>query len=80
MALKFFMRATFFQRRHRGNWNPLVEEKWNKLVTSMAKEYKILALQLGGLMIKLGQFLSTRADIMPPTFLAELEGLTDRVP
>lgn len=80
MALKFFMRATFFQRRHRGNWNPLVEEKWNKLVTAMAKEYKILALQLGGLMIKLGQFLSTRADIMPPSFLAELEGLTDRVP
>ncbi|TAA71976.1 ABC1 kinase family protein [Planococcus salinarum] len=80
MAVKFFMRATFFQKRHRGNWNPLVEEKWNKLVTEMAKEYKILALQLGGLMIKLGQFLSTRADIMPPSFLAELEGLTDRVP
>ncbi|WP_033543950.1 ABC1 kinase family protein [Planococcus sp. CAU13] len=80
MALSFFMRATFFQRRHRGNWNPLVEEKWNRLVTAMAKEYKVLALQLGGLMIKLGQFLSTRADIMPPTFLAELEGLTDRVP
>ncbi len=80
MAVKFFMRATFFQKRHRGNWNPLVEEKWNKLVTGMAKEYKTLALQLGGLMIKLGQFLSTRADIMPPSFLAELEGLTDRVP
>ncbi|WKA59668.1 AarF/UbiB family protein [Planococcus shenhongbingii] len=80
MAIKFYTQAMLFQRRYRGNWNPLVEEKWEKLVTKQAKNYKILALKLGGLMIKLGQFLSTRADIMPPTFLQELEGLTDRVP
>ncbi|MDN7247309.1 ABC1 kinase family protein [Planococcus shenhongbingii] len=80
MAIKFYAQAMLFQRRYRGNWNPLVEEKWEKLVTKQAKNYKILALKLGGLMIKLGQFLSTRADIMPPTFLQELEGLTDRVP
>jgi predicted unusual protein kinase regulating ubiquinone biosynthesis (AarF/ABC1/UbiB family) len=80
MAIKFYVQAMLFQRRHRGSWNPLVEEKWEKLVTKQAKGYKILALKLGGLMIKMGQFLSTRADIMPPTFLQELEGLTDRVP
>lgn len=80
MAIKFYTQAMLFQRRHRGNWNPLVQEKWEKLVTKQAKDYKILALKLGGLMIKLGQFLSTRADIMPPSFLVELEGLTDRVP
>ena len=39
-----------------------------------------MALSLGGLLIKVGQFLSTRADIMPPSFLYELEGLTDHVP
>lgn len=80
MAVKFYTQAMLFQRRHRGAWNPLVEEKWNNLVTKQAKQYKVLALKLGGLMIKLGQFLSTRADIMPASFLAELEGLTDRVP
>lgn len=80
MAIKFYTQVMLFQRRHRGSWNPLVQEKWDKLVTKQAKEYKILALKLGGLMIKLGQFLSTRADIMPPSFLVELEGLTDRVP
>ena len=80
MAMKFYLQVMFFHRRNRGNWNPLVEEKWNKMVTKQAKDYKILALKLGGLMIKLGQFLSTRADIMPPSFLVELEGLTDRVP
>lgn len=80
MAVKFYTQATLFQRRHRGAWNPLVEEKWNTLVTKQAKQYKNLALKLGGLMIKMGQFLSTRADIMPKSFLEELEGLTDRVP
>ncbi|MDQ0430257.1 putative unusual protein kinase regulating ubiquinone biosynthesis (AarF/ABC1/UbiB family) [Planomicrobium stackebrandtii] len=80
LAVKIFLQVTFFQKRNRGNWNPLVEKRWNEMITKQAKEYKNLALKLGGLMIKLGQFLSTRADIMPPSFLAELEGLTDRVP
>lgn len=80
LAVKIFLQVTFFQKRNRGSWNPLVEKRWNEMITKQAKEYKNLALKLGGLMIKLGQFLSTRADIMPPSFLAELEGLTDRVP
>ncbi|HSI68129.1 MAG TPA: AarF/UbiB family protein [Planococcus sp. (in: firmicutes)] len=80
MAVKFYFQAAVFQKRHRGNWTPLIEEKWEKLVTKQARQYKVLALKLGGLMIKMGQFLATRADIMPPSFLLELEGLTDRVP
>ena len=80
IAIKFYMQVIWFHKRHRGDWNPLVMEKWNRMVTKQAKDYNRLALKLGGLMIKLGQFLSTRADIMPPSFLMELEGLTDRVP
>ncbi|WP_088008356.1 ABC1 kinase family protein [Indiicoccus explosivorum] len=80
MALKFYLQITLFRKRHQGSWDPLTMDQWNRLVTGQAKEYKKLAQQLGGLLIKVGQFLSTRADIMPPTFLAELEGLTDRVP
>lgn len=80
LAVKFFLQITIFQKRNRGKWTPLVEKRWNEMITKQAKEYKNLALKLGGLMIKLGQFLSTRADIMPPSFLEELEGLIDRVP
>lgn len=80
LAVKIFLQVTIFQKRNRGKWTPLVEKRWNEMITKQAKEYKNLALKLGGLMIKLGQFLSTRADIMPPSFLEELEGLTDRVP
>lgn len=80
MSVKFFTQVTFFQRRFKGRWTVTTERKWERLVNKQAKEYKQTALKLGGLMIKMGQFLSTRADIMPPSFLAELEDLTDRVP
>ena len=79
MSVKFFTQITLFQRRYKGRFTPSVTEKWELLVTKQAKEYKRIALDLGGLMIKMGQFLSTRADIMPPSFIAELEGLTDHV-
>ncbi|MDZ5713056.1 ABC1 kinase family protein [Jeotgalibacillus haloalkalitolerans] len=80
MAVKFFLQVYFFNRRYRGRWDPSVEKKWSDLAGKQAREYKQTALKLEGLMIKVGQFLSTRADIMPRSFIIELEGLTDRVP
>ncbi|WP_040285029.1 ABC1 kinase family protein [Sporosarcina koreensis] len=79
MAVTFFIQVNRFQRRHRGRFTPDVQEQWERLVTKQARAYKRTALDLGGLMIKLGQFLAARADIMPPSFLEELEGLTDQV-
>ena len=46
----------------------------------IAHRFRPLALDLGGLMIKLGQFMSTRLDVLPPEVTAELEGLQDKVP
>lgn len=80
MSVKFFLQVASFKRIHKGNWTRETEEKWEKLVIKQAREYKETALKLEGLMIKLGQFLSTRADIMPRGFLQELDDLTDRVP
>jgi predicted unusual protein kinase regulating ubiquinone biosynthesis (AarF/ABC1/UbiB family) len=45
----------------------------------MARNYYALATELGGLMIKVGQFLSTRLDVLPPEVTHELEGLQDEV-
>lgn len=42
--------------------------------------FKATAVELGGLLIKLGQFLSARADLLPPEALAELGTLQDEVP
>ncbi|WLR51633.1 AarF/UbiB family protein [Bacillus tianshenii] len=80
MAIRFFLQVTYFKRTNRGEWTKDKEEKWNELVKKQAQQYKRTALALGGLLIKLGQFLSTRADMMPRTFIQELEDLTDHVP
>jgi predicted unusual protein kinase regulating ubiquinone biosynthesis (AarF/ABC1/UbiB family) len=46
----------------------------------IARRYRALAAEMGGVLIKLGQFLSTRVDILPPEITRELAGLQDEVP
>ena len=45
----------------------------------VARRYRQLASEMGGLLIKLGQFLSTRVDLLPPEITQELAGLQDEV-
>jgi predicted unusual protein kinase regulating ubiquinone biosynthesis (AarF/ABC1/UbiB family) len=64
---------------------PLVGEKWiargrEARYRRMARRFRGLAIDLGGVMIKLGQFISTRVDILPESILQELTGLQDEVP
>ncbi|HET6826705.1 MAG TPA: AarF/UbiB family protein [Amnibacterium sp.] len=44
-----------------------------------ARAFFVLATELGGLMIKVGQFLSTRLDVLPPEVTRELQDLQDEV-
>ncbi|MGN6271543.1 MAG: ABC1 kinase family protein [Protaetiibacter sp.] len=44
-----------------------------------ARQFHDLAVELGGLMIKVGQFMSSRLDVLPPEITRELEGLQDEV-
>jgi predicted unusual protein kinase regulating ubiquinone biosynthesis (AarF/ABC1/UbiB family) len=46
----------------------------------IAERFHALAVDLGGLMIKVGQFMSSRLDVLPPEITKELEGLQDEVP
>ncbi|WP_053073966.1 hypothetical protein [Bacillus sp. LL01] len=77
MSSKFFFQIMNFQRKHRNKWD---HEKWNNLLLAQAREYKRKALRLEGLLIKLGQFLATRADLLREVFLQELTDLVDHVP
>lgn len=45
-----------------------------------ARRFRQLAVAMGGVMIKLGQFLSARVDVLPPEITDELQGLQDEVP
>jgi predicted unusual protein kinase regulating ubiquinone biosynthesis (AarF/ABC1/UbiB family) len=47
---------------------------------AIARRYRALATEMGGVLIKLGQFLSTRVDILPLEITQELAGLQDEVP
>jgi len=46
----------------------------------LARRFRALAVDLGGLMIKVGQFMSSRLDVLPPEITAELADLQDEVP
>lgn len=53
---------------------------WAKRHEAAAESLYRLAVDLKGLYIKSGQFIGTRADIVPPEFVTSLGRLQDRVP
>jgi predicted unusual protein kinase regulating ubiquinone biosynthesis (AarF/ABC1/UbiB family) len=58
----------------------IAERTRAKRMHDFAQRFHVLAVDLGGLMIKVGQFLSSRLDVLPPEITKELEGLQDEVP
>src|SRR5690348_10454608 len=70
-------RRRVMRARERGNYDvqPNIEVLINVLLA-----FRKTAIQLGGLLIKLGQFLSSRADLLPERALAVLGSLQDEVP
>ncbi|MBB2976166.1 putative unusual protein kinase regulating ubiquinone biosynthesis (AarF/ABC1/UbiB family) [Microbacterium endophyticum] len=58
----------------------IAERTRAKRMIRFARRFHVLAVDLGGLMIKVGQFMSSRLDVLPPEITKELEGLQDEVP
>lgn len=58
----------------------LVQRGANERRRRWAAGFRHLAVDMGGVLIKLGQFLSSRADVMPPEITSELAALQDEVP
>lgn len=58
----------------------LAERTREQRLQRIAARFRVLAIALGGLMIKLGQFLSSRLDVLPRSITNELSGLQDEVP
>lgn len=57
-------------------FRPPATARWARI----ARRYRDLAAGMGGVLIKLGQFLSVRVDLLPPEVTRELSGLQDEVP
>lgn len=79
MFVKIVFQLYVFNKRNK-IWTAETQQKWEQLLKKQAAEYREKAIKLEGLLIKVGQFLSTRADIMPEVFLKELADLIDQVP
>jgi predicted unusual protein kinase regulating ubiquinone biosynthesis (AarF/ABC1/UbiB family) len=52
----------------------------SRRIRKIAIRFRTLAIEMGGVLIKVGQFLSARVDIMPGEVTDELMGLQDEVP
>lgn len=57
-----------------------VEERLPQIYRKQAIRFRETALSLGGLLIKVGQFFSTRVDVLPQEYTSELALLQDEVP
>jgi ubiquinone biosynthesis protein len=70
--------AILFVRKERFGAN-IPAEKWKALHTRFAPRFYRLAVRMRGGLIKVGQIISTRADILPVEWTSTLSGLQDRV-
>ncbi|HSL44693.1 MAG TPA: AarF/ABC1/UbiB kinase family protein, partial [Anaerolineales bacterium] len=52
----------------------------SRRLKQMAADFRAMAIRMGGVMIKVGQFLSSRLDVLPVEITEELSGLQDEVP
>jgi predicted unusual protein kinase regulating ubiquinone biosynthesis (AarF/ABC1/UbiB family) len=52
----------------------------SKRLVKIASQFRHLAIRMGGVMIKVGQFLSSRLDVLPKEIIDELSDLQDEVP
>jgi predicted unusual protein kinase regulating ubiquinone biosynthesis (AarF/ABC1/UbiB family) len=82
--MRFYVRVAW----HLAWWDLLLVRLWPQRARQsrpdrfrrLARRFRLLAVEMGGVMIKLGQFLSARVDVLPPEITAELAGLQDEVP
>lgn len=71
-----FYSIKFKKLWHKKSWP---ESHRQELYVAEARRFRKTAVELGGLLIKLGQFFSTRVDVLPQTAVQELAGLQDEV-
>jgi len=66
-----------YTRFLRGQWQ---DEAASALYTRQARRFVQFAIGMGGLIVKLGQFMSVRIDLLPKEYIDELSQLQDALP
>ncbi|KAL4625109.1 hypothetical protein ACB092_05G000400 [Castanea dentata] len=78
MALVIYLDYKVLQQREKWASNP--NTLWEKAHERDAKRVLSLIIELGGLWVKLGQYMSTRADVLPDAYISRLKLLQDSLP
>jgi predicted unusual protein kinase regulating ubiquinone biosynthesis (AarF/ABC1/UbiB family) len=73
-ALSILIQVYWYRIRKKSN------SEWEKLWEKIGREFRQTLFELEGLLIKVGQMLSIRADLLPNGFIRQIQDLVDQVP
>ncbi|MCR6105629.1 AarF/ABC1/UbiB kinase family protein [Salipaludibacillus agaradhaerens] len=73
-ALTIFIRIYWYKIRKK------TQSEWDHLWEDIGRGFREILFDLEGLLIKIGQLLSIRADLLPRPFIEQIQDLTDKVP
>ena len=54
--------------------------EWDVLWEKLGRQFRQTLFELEGVLIKVGQFISIRKDLLPSSFINQIEDLVDQVP
>lgn len=74
MAFVIFFQIYWYKLRKKSDTD------WEKLWGRIGERFRQTLFELEGLLIKIGQLLSIRSDLLPSAFINQLQDLTDQVP
>ncbi|XP_010541526.1 PREDICTED: uncharacterized protein LOC104814963 isoform X2 [Tarenaya hassleriana] len=80
VALVIYFDYKAVQQREKWTKKSKVPTLWEKAHERNAKRVLSLIVELEGLWVKLGQYLSTRADVLPQAYISLLKQLQDSLP
>ncbi|KAG8375303.1 hypothetical protein BUALT_Bualt10G0086300 [Buddleja alternifolia] len=80
LAIVIYLDYKALQQREKWTKKSKRDELWEKAHERNAKRVLNLIVKLEGLWVKLGQYLSTRADVLPPAYIRLLKQLQDSLP
>ncbi|XP_011045052.1 PREDICTED: uncharacterized protein LOC105140069 isoform X2 [Populus euphratica] len=80
LALIIYIDYKALQKREKFMKKPKSDALWKKAHERNAKRVFNLMVELEGLWVKLGQYLSSRADVLPSAFISILKQLQDSLP
>ncbi|CAL0323221.1 unnamed protein product [Lupinus luteus] len=80
MALAIYLDYKSVQWREKWTSKSGQDTLWEKAHERNAKRVLSLILEMEGLWVKLGQYMSTRADVLPPAYIRLLKLLQDSLP